>query len=67
MHLANMLGTSVVAIFGPTNPVRTGPIFSTPHTILQPEACPPTGGLAIEQVTPKCCFEAVTQALVKNL
>ncbi|MFW6217924.1 MAG: glycosyltransferase family 9 protein, partial [Verrucomicrobiota bacterium] len=30
MHLANMLVTPVVGIFGPTNPVRTGPVFETP-------------------------------------
>ena len=63
MHLANMLGTSVIAVFGPTNPVRTGPIFSTPHKILQPAGCPPTGGVPIDQVTAQRCFEAVWQAL----
>jgi ADP-heptose:LPS heptosyltransferase/lauroyl/myristoyl acyltransferase len=63
MHLANMLGTSVVAVFGPTNPVRTGPIFSTPHTILQPEGCPATGGLAIDLVGVESCFEAVVHHL----
>jgi lipopolysaccharide heptosyltransferase II len=63
MHLANMLGTLVVVVFGPTNPVRTGPIFSTSHTILQPEGCPATGGLAIDLVSPERCFDAVTEVL----
>ncbi|TVP79854.1 MAG: hypothetical protein EA353_05325 [Puniceicoccaceae bacterium] len=63
MHLANMLGTAVVAVFGPTNPVRTGPIFSTPHWILQPEGCPATGGLPIEQVSVERCLEALLGAL----
>jgi ADP-heptose:LPS heptosyltransferase/lauroyl/myristoyl acyltransferase len=44
MHLANALGLPLVALFGPTNPVRTGPVFAAPHLILQPPGCPPTGG-----------------------
>lgn len=64
MHLANMLGTPVVAVFGPTNPVRTGPIFSTPHTILQPAGCPATGGLAIDQVAPERVCAEVLKHLV---
>ena len=51
MHLANMLGVPVVGIFGPTNPVRTGPIFNAPVNILQPEGCPPTGGADIRGVS----------------
>lgn len=51
MHLANMLGVPVVGIFGPTNPVRTGPIFKAPVVILQPEGCPPTGGADIRGVS----------------
>ena len=31
MHLANALGVPVIALFGPTNPVRTGPVFAAPH------------------------------------
>lgn len=64
MHLANMLGTSVVAVFGPTNPVRTGPIFSSPLAILQPEACPATGGMGIDQVTPQRVGVEVLKYLV---
>ena len=66
MHLANMLGTPVVAVFGPTNPIRTGPIFSTPHTILQPEGCPDTGGMAIEQVSVERCARAVIATLSRG-
>lgn len=63
MHLANMLGTPVVAVFGPTNPVRTGPVFSSPYEILQPEGCPATGGMAIEKVSVVRCLEAVLKLL----
>ncbi len=44
MHLANALGVPLIAVFGPTNPVRTRPVFNAPVTILQPSGCSPTGG-----------------------
>jgi ADP-heptose:LPS heptosyltransferase/lauroyl/myristoyl acyltransferase len=52
MHLANALGVPVVAVYGPTNPVRTGPIFNAPRAILQPANCPPTGGSALAELSP---------------
>lgn len=63
MHLANMLGTPVVAIFGPTNPVRTGPVFEAPKIILQPEGCPATGGMPIDQVPSELVRDAVCSFL----
>ena len=30
MHLANALGVAVIGLFGPTNPLRTGPVFNAP-------------------------------------
>lgn len=63
MHLANMLGTPVVAVFGPTNPVRTGPVFEAPKVILQPEGCPATGGMAIDRVAPGRARDAVLSFL----
>ena len=53
MHLANALGTPVIALFGPTNPVRTGPIFAAPATVLQPPGCPPTGGGSLHDLAPE--------------
>ena len=50
MHLANLLGVPVVAVYGPTNPVRTGPIFESPRVIVQPADCPPTGGAPLAQL-----------------
>ncbi len=44
MHLANALGVPLIALFGPTNPIRTGPVFAAPVVILQPPGCAPTGG-----------------------
>lgn len=63
MHLANMLGTPVVAIFGPTNPIRTGPVFQAPRHILQPEGCPATGGSAIDEVSAERVLAALRLCL----
>jgi heptosyltransferase-1 len=41
MHLAAALGIPVVAIFGPTNPVRNGP-FATRNIVLRSPASPTT-------------------------
>jgi ADP-heptose:LPS heptosyltransferase len=35
MHLANFRGTPVFAIFGPTSPNITGPIFEAPNSIAE--------------------------------
>ncbi len=50
MHLANLIGVPVVAVFGPTNPVRTGPIFEAPRILLQPPGCPATGGASLAEL-----------------
>lgn len=63
MHLANMLGVPVVAIFGPTNPVRTGPVFEANAAVLQPPGAPATGGVEISGVTPERVIEAVSARL----
>jgi ADP-heptose:LPS heptosyltransferase len=35
MHLANALGVPLIALFGPTNPTRTGPVFEATVKILR--------------------------------
>lgn len=64
LHLANMLGVPVVGIFGPTNPVRTRPIFDAPVRILQPANCLPTGGLPIDLVRADAAFDALKEFIV---
>ena len=59
MHLANALGVPLVALFGPTNPIRTGPVFSSPYRILQPPGCPPTGGGSLAELPPEAVVAAV--------
>lgn len=40
MHIAAALGTPVFAIFGPTDPLKTGP-YGSGHTIIRDGSCPP--------------------------
>lgn len=63
MHLANMLGVPLIALFGPTNPVRTRPVFSAPVTILQPPGCPPTGGGDLALLQPSQVLAALSLVL----
>jgi lauroyl/myristoyl acyltransferase/ADP-heptose:LPS heptosyltransferase len=63
MHLANASGVPLIALFGPTNPLRTGPIFSAPCRMLQPPGCPPTGGGALEALAPAMVIGAVRELL----
>ncbi|MGE9295230.1 MAG: glycosyltransferase family 9 protein [Puniceicoccales bacterium] len=63
MHLANMFGTPVVVVFGPTNPIRTGPCFDAPKVLLQPPGCESTGGGDIKDVTPERVAEALASML----
>ena len=52
MHLANAVGTPVAVLFGPTNPLVTGPFFAAPKVCLQPDGCPPEGGHSIKLLPP---------------
>jgi len=63
MHLGNALGIPVIGLFGPTNPVRTGPVFSGPVVILQPPGCPATGGAELKNLAPDVVLESVRQLL----
>ncbi len=63
MHLANALGVPLLALFGPTNPVRTGPVFSAPFTVLQPPGCPATGGGNLADLAPATVLAALRRHL----
>ncbi len=63
MHLANALGVPLLALFGPTNPVRTGPVFAAPARILQPPGCPPTGGGNLADLTPATVSAALRELI----
>jgi ADP-heptose:LPS heptosyltransferase len=63
MHLANALGVPLLALFGPTNPVRTGPVFAGRARILQPPACPATGGGPLEALRPETVAAALREMI----
>lgn len=67
MHLANALGVPVVVLFGPTNPVRTGPVFAAPRHPLQPPDCPPTGGGDLAAVQAQTVAATVRAALESSV
>lgn len=48
VHLANAIGIPSIVLFGPTNPMKTSPIYDAKVQILQPNKCPPTGGKPME-------------------
>lgn len=59
MHLANALGVPLLALFGPTNPVRTGPVFAAPAEILQAPGSGPTGGGRLSDLSPETVVTAL--------
>jgi heptosyltransferase II len=61
MHLANALGVPVIGLFGPTNPIRTGPVIASRFRILQPAGCPPTGGAALDGLTVAAVVAAIRE------
>jgi heptosyltransferase-2 len=66
MHLANALGVPLIALFGPTNPLRTGPVFTAPAKLLQPPGCPPTGGAALADLAPDLVIATVRELLAAS-
>lgn len=63
MHLANAVGQPVIALFGPTNPIRTGPTYDAPIHILQPANCPPNGGMSLNEIDPEKVISLVNEYL----
>lgn len=66
MHLANALGVPLVALFGPTNPVRTGPVFTAPAVLLQPPGCARTGGGDLSALAADTVARAVEELLARR-
>jgi ADP-heptose:LPS heptosyltransferase len=63
MHLANAFGVPLIALFGPTNPVRTGPVFNTPARILQAPDSAATGGGKLENLAPETVIAELRQII----
>ena len=69
MHLAAAVGTPVIAIFGPTDPSRTGP-YGVGHTVIRSaEDCSPCflkkcpTKKCMENITPEQVFSAVKKII----
>lgn len=67
LHLANALGVPVIGLFGPSNPVQTGPIFGAPCRIVLPPGCRPTGGAPMSCIAPDSVLQAVQQHLRRSV
>lgn len=72
MHIADALGVPVVALFGPTNPVRTGP-YGKGHTIIRKDVpCAPCykkscGNLkCLEMIGVNEVYEAIIKGRLLN-
>jgi 3-deoxy-D-manno-octulosonic-acid transferase/heptosyltransferase-1 len=72
MHLAAAVGTPVIALFGPTDPARTGP-YGVNHTIIRAGlSCSPcflkkcSTKKCMEDITPQQVFAAVERKLTKD-
>lgn len=73
MHLAAAVGTPVIALFGPTDPARTGP-YGKGHTIIRADLscspcllkkCPTRD--CMEEITPEMVFAATERAIQGKL
>lgn len=59
MHLANAIGKKTIWLFGPTNPLQTGPAFSSPSVVVQPEGCQKFGGKSMNELNVQQVIEAI--------
>jgi ADP-heptose:LPS heptosyltransferase len=53
LHLANALGVPVIGLYGPSNPIRTGPIFAGSTQVIQPPHSQPTGATHLSDLQPR--------------
>ena len=70
MHIAAAIGTPVIALFGPTDPSRTGP-YGSEHTIIRKKlSCSPCflkkcdSNICMRDITVEDVFQAVKEKLV---
>jgi len=63
MHVAAALGRPVIALFGPTDPRRTGP-YGRPHSVLQINSlpCVPCMKPSCRYAVPMACLNTLTPA-----
>lgn len=64
MHIAAALGTAVVGLFGPTNPLRTGPYGQIENVLRHPLPCAPCMRSRCRHSEPLACLENLSPATV---
>ena len=64
MHVAAALGKPVVAMFGPTDPRRTGPYLQTQQVLRISLPCAPCFKPTCSNDNPLECLQAITPAMV---
>jgi len=68
MHIAAALGKPVVAMFGPTDPRRTGPYRQTQDVIQVELPCVPCFSAACANARPlECLFEITPRAVFERI
>lgn len=72
MHLAAAMGIPVIALFGPTDPARTGP-YGLGHTVIRTEMpCSPcflkkcSTKQCMKDISPRQVFAAIEKTLIKE-
>jgi ADP-heptose:LPS heptosyltransferase len=69
MHIAVSVGLPVVALFGPANPVRTGPYAPSATVLQQPRDCQPCYGKTCKfgHQPPPCLLDIEVEEVVSEL
>ena len=67
MHIAAALGTPVVALFGPTEPRRTGPYRQLEHVVRIDLPCAPCMSPRCRYVKPLECLRAIQPAAILDV
>lgn len=63
MHIASIMGTPVVTILGPTDPVQNRPLPYSPSRIVEPDTDEPYARRRTADVPPERAYEALTNLL----
>ncbi len=63
LHLANALGVPVIGLYGPSNPIRTGPVFTGSTQVIQPPYSQPTGAAHLSDLQPRQVKQAIQARL----
>lgn len=59
MHLSNAIGRPTIWLFGPTNPLQTGPAFTSKSIVVQPNGCPKSGGKSMKELSVQQVIQAI--------